>query len=509
MSRAAARPLDRAEPDEPRAQAPRSGRPPGACRFLVVEDNDTLRRGIARALADGFGAVDEAASGDEAVARLRDASQPAYDVVVTDLRLPGAGGLDVLDAARARDERTAVLLMTAYGTIDSAVEAMRRGAFDFVQKPFDLEQLEVRVAKALEHGRLVREVSQLRAERAARFAPENVIGTSTALRAAVELATRVAASRSTVLVTGETGTGKEVIAGLIHGLSPRADGPFVKMNCAALPDTLLESELFGHEKGAFTGADRLRVGRFEQAHGGTLFLDEIGDMAPTTQAKLLRVLQDREFTRLGGTRSIRADVRIVTATHRELRNEIRAGRFREDLFFRLNVIRVALPPLRERPEDVEALARHFAAAFARELGRPERPLSAAALERLRAHRWPGNVRELRNAIERAVLLADGDRIEAADVDVADAPVPFGADGAAPETLDAAPDGVARDLSMREVERSLVVAALRRSGFVQKDAAVLLGVSRRKLNYMVQRMGITHPSWRRNRPAEAGDSSDAG
>jgi DNA-binding NtrC family response regulator len=459
-------------------------------RFLVVEDNDTLRRGIARALADGFGSADEVASGDEAVARLRDPAVAAYDVVVTDLRLPGAGGLDVLEAARARDERTAVLLMTAYGTIESAVEAMRRGAFDFVQKPFDLEQLEVRVAKALEHGRLVHEVTNLRAERAARFAPEHVVGTSAALRAAVELATRVADSRSTVLVTGETGTGKEVIAGLIHGLSPRADGTFVKMNCAALPDTLLESELFGHEKGAFTGADRTRVGRFEQAHGGTLFLDEIGDMALATQAKLLRVLQDREFTRLGGTRPIRSDVRIVAATHRDLASEIRAGRFRDDLYFRLNVIQVALPPLRERPEDVEALAHYFTAHFARELGCPERALSRAAVERLRSHRWPGNVRELRNVIERAVLLADGRAIEVGDVDVNDAPEPI-----------AEPVGTnPRDLTMRDAERSLVLAALRRSGFVQKDAAALLGVSRRKLNYMVQRMGITHASWRRNRPA---------
>jgi len=457
-------------------------------RFLLVEDNDTLRRGIARVLSDGFGPVEEYASGDEAVARLRDPEAPLFDVVVTDVRMPGAGGIEVLEAARARDERTAVILMTAYGTIDSAVEAMRRGAFDFVQKPFDLEQLEARVGKALEHGRLVREVKELRAERAQRFAPENLVGRSAALRHAIELALRVAESRSTVLVTGETGTGKEVIAGLVHGSSPRADGPFVKMNCAALPETLLESELFGHEKGAFTGADKTRTGRFEQAHGGTLFLDEIGDMAPSTQAKLLRVLQDKEFTRVGGAKPIKADVRIVAATHRALEREIQAGRFREDLFFRLNVIRIEMPPLRERPEDVEELARHFSAAFARELGRPERPLAAAALARLRAHTWPGNVRELRNVIERAVLLAEGERIEARDVEVSEAAASL----AAP-----APSGTG--LSMREAERELVLSALRRAGFVQKDAAELLGVSRRKLNYLVQRMGIRHPSWRRNRP----------
>ncbi len=395
--------------------------PNRSARFLVVEDNDTLRRGIARALADGFGVADEEAAGDTAVARLRDPAIASYDVIVTDLRLPGAGGLEVLEAARIRDARSAVILMTAYGTIEAAVEAMRRGAFDFVQKPFDLEQLEVRVGKALEHGRLLREVTHLRAERAARFAPENIVGTSAALKSALELARRVASSRSTALITGETGTGKELVAGLIHGLSARADGPFVKMNCAALPETLLESELFGHERGAFTGADRVRIGRFEQANGGTLFLDEIGDMAASTQAKLLRVLQDREFTRLGGSRPLRADVRIVAATNRELEREMRAGRFREDLFYRLNVIRIAMPALRERPDDVEALAAHFALHFAREMGRPERRLAAAAIARLRAHTWPGNVRELRNVIERAVLLADGERIEASDVDVCEAP----------------------------------------------------------------------------------------
>ena len=323
-----------------------------------------------------------------------------------------------------------------------------------------------------------------------------------ALESALALARRVAPSRSTVLLTGETGTGKELVAGLVHGLSPRADGPFVKVNCAALPETLLESELFGHERGAFTGADRLRVGRFEQAHGGTLFLDEIGDMAAATQAKLLRVLQDREFHRLGGSRAIRSDVRIVAATNQDLEREIRSGRFREDLFFRLNVIRIFLPPLRERPEDAEALALHFADEFAHELGRAVRGISPAAMARLRSHPWPGNVRELRNVIERAVLLADGERIEVDDVDLPSVPAP------APDEprVEIPPQG----LSLRGLERSAVLAALRRASFVQKDAAALLGVSRRKLNYMVRRMRITHPSWRRNReaPGESGDGEPA-
>ncbi len=300
-------------------------------------------------------------------------------------------------------------------------------------------------------------------------------------------------------MTGETGTGKELVAGLIHGLSARADGPFVKVNCAALPETLLESELFGHERGAFTGADRTRVGRFEQAHGGTLFLDEIGDMASSTQAKLLRVLQDREFTRLGGSRPLRVDVRIVAASNRELEREMREGRFREDLFYRLNVIRIAMPALRERPDDVETLAAHFAQHFAREMGRArttalaggDRATARALLARQRARvaqRDRARRAARRRRAHRGLGRGRGRRARRLR----------GVRGGGP---------VARALDARR-ERSLVLAALARAGFVQKDAAQLLGVSRRKLNYMVQRMGITHPSWRRNRTPSADEEEPA-
>jgi transcriptional regulator with GAF, ATPase, and Fis domain len=320
------------------------------------------------------------------------------------------------------------------------------------------------------------------------------VGTSPELRAAVELARRVAPTRATVLITGETGTGKELVAGLIHARSPRAGGPFVKVNCAALPETLLESELFGHERGAFTSADRQRIGRFEQAHEGTLFLDEIGDMSPAIQAKLLRVLQDQEFHRLGGTKVLRTDVRILAATNRDLEEAIREGVFREDLYFRLAVIGIELPPLRRRPDDVEALARHFLAEFSRELGRPREGFSPGAIGVLRRHAWPGNVRELRNVMERAVLMSEGPRIEVRDVALAGSPA--GDPGAWRPGLPAG------GLALAEVERAVVLEALERSGFVQKDAARLLGVSRRKLNYMIQRMGLTHPSWRRNREGKA-------
>jgi DNA-binding NtrC family response regulator len=336
-------------------------------------------------------------------------------------------------------------------------------------------------------------------------APLDCIAESPGMRAALERAMQVAAGPSTVLLTGETGTGKDVVAGLLHRLSPRVGGPFVKLSCSALPETLLESELFGHERGAFTGADRLRIGRFEQADGGTLFLDEIGEMSRATQVKLLRVLEEREFHRLGGLETLRTGARIVAATHVDLSEAVRQGRFREDLYFRLDVISIHLPPLRERAEDLEPLARHFLAEIARESGASEKRLRPAALERLRRRRWRGNVRELRNALERAFFLCDGDWIEVADL-------PEPSLGAAPSAFEVElpPEGI----SLQAVERELVLRALEQADFVQKRAAELLRISRRKLNYMIRRMGVTHPSWRRNRgsgeaaaPTEPGGASD--
>jgi DNA-binding NtrC family response regulator len=483
--------------DAPTAAKPGPVRP---ARILVVEDDERLRRGIVRALRDSWEEVVEAPSGEAAVALLLAPGGGPFDVVLSDLRLPGVDGLEVLRAARARDAHTHVVLQTGYASIETAVEAMRQGAFDFVQKPFDLEQIEIRVARAVEHGRLVAEVRELRAEREARDAAGDVVGESPALRAALDLARRVAPTPSTVLLGGETGTGKEIFAGLIHRLSPRRERPLVKVNCAALPETLLESELFGHERGAFTGADRPRIGRFEQASGGTLFLDEVGDMSPATQAKLLRVLQDQEFHRLGGTRILRTDARIIAATNRELSERVRAGLFREDLLFRLDVIRIELPPLRERGDDVLALAQRFLRDFAGRSPRGLRGFSEGALRKLAAHPWPGNVRELRNAIERAALMAEGPRIRADDLALCREPAPWEGGGAAARLPVAG-------VSLRAVEHSLVLEALERTGFVQKDAAALLGVSRRKLNYMIRKMGITHPGWRRNRPSGADGGSD--
>ena len=463
-------------------------------RVLVVEDNETLRRGVQRALRETWGAVDDAATGDEAVGRITTASHP-YDVVLTDLRLPGSDGVAVLRAALERDPRTSVLLMTAYGSVETAVRAMRAGAFDFVQKPLDLEQIELRVARAVEHRQLLDEVKELRAQRVARDGREDFVAESPALRAAVELAARVAPTRSTVLVTGETGTGKEVIAGLVHRLSPRSEGPLVKVNCAALPETLLESELFGHERGAFTGADRQRIGRFEEASGGSLFLDEVGDMSPATQAKLLRVLQEQEFHRLGGGSVLRTDARVIAATNRDLSEAVRNGNFREDLYFRLDVIRIHLPPLRERPEDLVVLAHQLLERARQRLDRPARSFAPETLAWIRSHDWPGNVRELQNTLERAVLLCDGPILRVADLGV----VGHGAPGRWEAEFPSS------GVDLREVERQLVLGALQRAGWVQKDAASLLGVSRRKLNYMIRKMGVTHPTWRRNRGEPDDDS----
>jgi DNA-binding NtrC family response regulator len=461
--------------------------------LLVVEDNATLRRAIARALSARCERVEEADSCAAARDRIAQADD-AFTVVLTDLRLSDGSGLEVLAAARAREPRSAVVLMTAHGSVEAAVEAMREGAVDFLQKPFELAELEARVMLAASHAQLVGEVVLLRAERGARRSRSALVGRHPAFNAAIELAERVAPTRSTVLVTGETGTGKELIAGIVHAASPRADGPFVKVNCAALPETLLESELFGHERGAFTSADRLRIGRFEQANGGTLFLDEIGDLSLATQAKLLRVLQDQEFQRLGGTRALRTDARVVAATNKELRAAIGAGEFREDLYFRLNVITIELPALRERGEDVEMLADHFLAEFAAELGRPRSGFGATALARIRAHSWPGNVRELRNVIERAVLMGNGPIVEAGDLSIG------------PGVLQGLPGGWRPQLPpgglrLEDIERAVVLEALERSGWVQKEAAGWLRVSRRKLNYMIQQMGITHATWRRNRDTD--------
>src|SRR5207344_161712 len=322
-------------------------------RILVADDHDALRRGLVRGLTDAGHEVQEASNGNAAIERLHDSY---FDVVLSDLKMGGSDGMDVLRTTRAMHPTTAVILMTAFGSVNTAVEAIKSGAFDYVQKPFEIEEMEVKIEKALEMRRMQHQIDYLRHAQGDIYDFERIIGSSGALEKVLTVVRKVARSNTTVLVRGETGTGKELIAGAVHHNSHRAARNFVKVNCAALQENLLESELFGHEKGAFTGADKQRIGRFEQADGGTLFLDEIGDMSANTQAKILRVLQEHEFERLGGTRTIKVDVRLIAATNRDLPTMVESGSFREDLYYRLNVVTIEMPPLRERKEEVASLA---------------------------------------------------------------------------------------------------------------------------------------------------------
>jgi len=374
---------------------------------LLVEDKDSLRAMLRHALEAQGHSVLEACDEPEAIQQLRQ-SRPA--VVLTDLKLPNGDGFGVLRAAKELDPELQVVVMTAYGSIQDAVMAMREGAMDFLAKPVDPDHLLLMVERAMAQRRMLTEYLLLKEELAERRGAPRIIGENSTLRLVLQQLHRAAGTDATVLLEGESGTGKELFARALHALSPRAEGPFVAINCAAIPDTLLETELFGHEKGAFTGASARKPGRFELAHRGTLFLDEIGDLPLALQAKILRALEEKRFERVGGTQSLHVDVRVVAATNRNLKQRVTERQFREDLFFRLSVFPIQIPPLRERAEDVLILARHFTDKFCRDMNKKALTLSAAALDELRAYSWPGNVRELQNCIERAVILCEGDAI---------------------------------------------------------------------------------------------------
>ena len=457
-------------------------------RILVADDHDSLRRGIARALSETGQDVEEAANGNAAIEQLH-AGQ--FDVVVCDLKMGGSDGLDVLRTTKALHPTTAVILMTAFGSVQTAVEAMRIGAFDYVQKPFEIEEMELKIDKALEVRRLKHEIDYLRHTQPDIYDFDRIVGASGALQRVLDVVRKVAKTNTTVLIRGETGTGKELIAAALHHNSLRASRNFVRVNCAALQENLLESELFGHEKGAFTGADRQRIGRFEQADAGSLFLDEVGDMSPNTQAKILRVLQEQEFERLGGTRTIRVDVRLITATNRNLSEMVASGEFREDLYYRLNVMTVEMPPLRERKEDINALAMTFIRRFAGELRKKVTGLDPAAEKLLRRYNWPGNIRELENSIERAVLLTEGELVTKDDLRLGElSPSIDGSEVAS--VVKIPPTGIA----LEEIERQAVVEALTMSSWIQKDAAELLSITPRVMNYKIKTLGIALPRQRR-------------
>jgi len=456
-------------------------------RILVVDDHDSLRKGLVKALSNAGHDVEEAANGTVAIERLQDSQ---FDVVLTDLRMGGADGMDVLRTASKVQPHAAVILMTAFGSIHTAVEAMKIGAVDFVQKPFEIEEMELKIDKAIELRHLKHQVDYLRHAQQENYDFDRIVGASGALQQVLGIVTKVARSNSTVMIKGETGTGKELIAGAIHHNSLRATKAFVKVNCAALQENLLESELFGHEKGAFTSADKQRIGRFEQADGGTLFLDEVGDMSPSTQAKILRVLQEHEFERLGGTRTLRVDVRIITASNRNLATMVKEGRFREDLFYRLNVVSVEMPPLRDRKDDIPALAEFFIKRYSNELKKRVDSIDPDALKVMMRHHWPGNIRELENVIERSVLLTDGNTVTLNDLQIGEQTSTHS--GERSSVVRIPPTGI----PLEEIERQSVTEALKMSNWIQKDAADLLGISPRVMNYKIKILNIEIPRSRR-------------
>jgi DNA-binding NtrC family response regulator len=451
-----------------------------AKHLLLVEDEAALRVALAEQLADRGYRVDQADSGEAALAKL---AEFAYDAIVTDLRLPGIDGGAVVDAALQRYPDIVAIVVTGYGTVKAAVEAIKRGAWDFVSKPFQIDELTHALEAALEQRRLKSENAYLRAQLDERYRFEGLIGKSPAMKRLFQLLETITATNSTILITGETGTGKEVVARAIHHNGPRRAQRFVALNCSAIPETLLEAELFGHVRGAFTGAVGNRQGRFEQAHKGTLFLDEVGTMSPALQMKLLRALQEREFERVGDSHTIKVDVRVIAATNSDLTRMVADGQFREDLYYRLNVIPVQLPPLRDRRDDIPLLAQHFLDKFRSE-GRAV-TISQEAMRRLMAYLWPGNVRQLENAIERAVAFGSS----RGQIDVEDLPPEIARETptAAAASIALPEEGLDLDAIVADIERDLILRSLQRTGGNKGQAARLLHLKRTTLVEKLKRI----------------------
>jgi two-component system NtrC family response regulator len=450
--------------------------------ILIVEDEPFQREMLRDFLIKEGHCVSEAESGEKA---LRLLSRGSFDLVLLDFKMPGMNGLEVLREARKLNPEIDAVIITAYGTIETAVGAMKAGAKDYITKPIDFDELSILIERIADHRRLIKENRILKEEVRSRGGSSGTLHyRSRKMGELVNLAGRIAPSQATVLIQGETGTGKELLARLIHGLSPRSERPLIAVNCAAIPETLIESELFGHEKGAYTGAVQRRIGRFEQADGGTLFLDEIGELSPTVQVKLLRFLQEREFQRLGGEKTLKADVRIISATHQDLEARVKEGAFREDLFYRINVVTMEVPPLRERREDIPLLLEHFIKRFARDNRKKIEGVSREARDLFIRYNYPGNVRELENIVERAVVICRSSLLTLEDLPFQEALCAARAEGEGEQTQ----EGTLQH-ALEALERQMIRDALEKTAFNQTQAAKTLGLSERMLRYKLKKYGL--------------------
>ncbi|MCX5851151.1 MAG: sigma-54 dependent transcriptional regulator [Deltaproteobacteria bacterium] len=442
---------------------------------ILVVDDDTAHRTMLRTLLGRWGyKVIEADDGDSAISRVE---ERPYDLIMMDIRMMRVSGLEALVKIKTINPSIPIIIMTAYSSVETAVEALKNGAYDYLMKPLDFDELKISLERAMEHRRLREENLQLREQLGSQFDRRNIIGRSTAMEKLMETVLLVAASDVTVLITGESGTGKELIAGAIHYNSPRRDGPFVKINCAAITETLLESELFGHEKGSFTGADRKKEGKFRQADGGTLFLDEVSEMSLAMQVKLLRVVQEREVTRVGGDEVLAVDVRVITATNKNLEKEAADGRFRQDLYYRINVVSIEVPPLVERKEDIPLLAQHFLSVFSEKNQKKIKGFSPQAMDLMLKYDWPGNIRELMNVVERAVVLSRAEFLDDGDLSIHER-------GGNLPVREAG-----ESLSLEEVEKNTIVKTLERAGGNKSEAARLLGITRKTLRDKLKKYSI--------------------
>ncbi len=452
------------------------------CTILVVDD-DHAHRTMLNTLIRGWGyAVSEADDGSTAVEQVKETS---FDLVLMDVRMVRVSGLEALETIKSYNPAIPVIIMTAYSSVETAVAALKQGAHDYLTKPLDFDKLRLTLERAMEHTRLKEENRLLRENLGQQFDSQNIIGKSPSMLKLLETVAQVAPSEATVLISGESGTGKELIAGALHFNSPRKSGPYVKINCAAITETLLESELFGHERGAFTGADRRKEGRFSQAHGGTLFLDEVSEMSLMMQVKLLRALQEREFNRVGGETTIQVDVRVIAATNKNLMEQINEGAFREDLYYRLNVVELQVPPLMTRKEDIPLLAQHFLEMFATKNRKAIKGFTPKAMDGLIRYDWPGNVRELMNAVERGVVLARSNYLDEADFPfVKDSSIQNDHDLANPAEL-----SVQGDVPLNEVEKTVILNTLEAAGGNKSEAARRLGITRKTLHKKLKAYGV--------------------